>query len=46
MLGLDYHDMSVCAAKVRMVLAENGLKWKDHYTIPARARHGRWNIQR
>ncbi len=32
MLELYNHDMSVCAAKVRMVLAEKGLEWKDNYT--------------
>ena len=30
MLELYHNDMSVCAAKVRMVLAEKGLDWKGH----------------
>ena len=31
MLELYHHGSSVCAAKVRMVLAEKGLDWKGHY---------------
>lgn len=31
MLELYHHGSSVCAAKVRMVLAEKGLNWKGHY---------------
>lgn len=31
MLELYHHGSSVCAAKVRMVLAEKGLEWKGHY---------------
>jgi len=30
MLELYNNDMSVCAAKVRIVLAEKGLEWKEH----------------
>ena len=31
MLELYHNDMSVCAEKVRFVLAEKGLKWKGHH---------------
>ena len=31
MLELYHHGSSVCAAKVRIVLAEKGLEWKGHY---------------
>ena len=31
MLELYHHGSSVCAAKVRMVLAEKDLKWNGHY---------------
>lgn len=31
MLELYHHGSSVCAAKVRMVLAEKGLQWSGHY---------------
>jgi len=31
MLELYHHGSSVCAAKVRLVLAEKGLEWKGHY---------------
>ena len=31
MLELYHHGSSVCAAKVRMVLAEKHLQWKGHY---------------
>ncbi len=31
MLELYHHGSSVCAAKVRLVLAEKGLGWKGHY---------------
>ena len=31
MLELYHHSTSVCAAKVRLVLAEKGLEWKGHY---------------
>ena len=31
MLELYHHGSSVCAAKVRIVLAEKGLQWKGHY---------------
>ena len=31
MLELYHNDMSVCAQKVRIVLAEKKLKWKDHH---------------
>jgi len=31
MLELYHHGSSVCAAKVRLVLAEKGLQWKGHY---------------
>jgi glutathione S-transferase len=31
MLDLYHHGSSVCAAKVRMVLAEKGLAWTGHY---------------
>ena len=31
MLELYHHGSSVCAAKVRIVLAEKGLDWKGHY---------------
>jgi glutathione S-transferase len=31
MLELYHHGSSVCAAKVRMALAEKGLDWKGHY---------------
>ena len=30
MLELYHNDMSVCAQKVRIVLAEKKLNWKDH----------------
>lgn len=30
MFELYHNDMSVCAAKVRMVLAEKGMEWKGH----------------
>ena len=31
MIELYHHGSSVCAAKVRLVLAEKGLAWKGHY---------------
>lgn len=31
MLELYHHGSSVCAAKVRLVLAEKGLEWQGHY---------------
>jgi ganglioside-induced differentiation-associated protein 1 len=31
MLQLYHHGSSVCAAKVRLVLAEKGLEWTSHY---------------
>jgi len=31
MLELFHHGSSVCAAKVRLTLAEKGLEWKSHY---------------
>ena len=31
MIELYHHGSSVCAAKVRLVLAEKGLQWKSHY---------------
>ena len=31
MLELYHHGTSVCAAKVRTVCAEKGLKWTGHY---------------
>lgn len=31
MLELYHHGSSVCAAKVRLTLAEKGLEWKGHY---------------
>jgi len=31
MLELYHHGSSVCAAKVRMVLAEKGIEWEGHY---------------
>lgn len=31
MLELFHHGSSVCAAKVRLTLAEKGLEWKGHY---------------
>jgi len=31
MLELYHNDMSVCAQKVRIVLAEKGLNWRDHH---------------
>jgi glutathione S-transferase len=31
MLELYHHGSSVCAAKVRLALAEKGLEWKGHY---------------
>jgi glutathione S-transferase len=31
MLELYHHGSSVCAAKVRLTLAEKGLEWKSHY---------------
>jgi glutathione S-transferase len=31
MIELYHHGSSVCAAKVRLVLAEKGLDWKGHY---------------
>ena len=31
MIELYHHGSSVCAAKVRLVLAEKGLEWKSHY---------------
>ncbi len=31
MLDLYHHGSSVCAAKVRIVLAEKGIEWKGHY---------------
>jgi glutathione S-transferase len=31
MLDLYHHGSSVCAAKVRLVLAEKGLEWTGHY---------------
>jgi glutathione S-transferase len=31
MLELFHHGSSVCAAKVRVTLAEKGLEWKGHY---------------
>jgi len=31
MLELYHHGSSVCAAKVRLTLAEKGLDWKSHY---------------
>jgi glutathione S-transferase len=31
LLELYHHGSSVCAAKVRMVLAEKGLEWNGHY---------------
>ena len=31
MLELYHHGSSVCAAKVRLVLAENNLEWTGHY---------------
>jgi len=31
MLELYHNDMAVCAAKVRMVLAEKGLQWTGHH---------------
>ena len=30
-LELYHHGSSVCAAKVRLVLAEKGLEWQGHY---------------
>ena len=36
MIELYHNDMSVCAAKVRIVLAEKGLEWKGH-TLNLRA---------
>ena len=36
MLELYHNDMSVCAQKVRMVLAHKGLEWKSiHYNLRA-----------
>jgi glutathione S-transferase len=31
MIELYHHGSSVCAAKVRLALAEKGLQWKSHY---------------
>ena len=31
MLELYHHGSSVCAAKVRLALAEKGLEWTGHY---------------
>jgi glutathione S-transferase len=31
MLELFHHGSSVCAAKVRVTLAEKGLEWMGHY---------------
>jgi ganglioside-induced differentiation-associated protein 1 len=31
MIELYHHGSSVCAAKVRLILAEKGLDWKGHY---------------
>ncbi len=31
MLELYHHGSSVCAAKVRLALAEKGLQWQGHY---------------
>jgi glutathione S-transferase len=31
MIELYHHGSSVCAAKVRLVLAEKELQWKSHY---------------
>ncbi len=31
MLELYHHGSSVCAAKVRLTLAEKGLPWQGHY---------------
>ncbi len=31
MIELYHHGSSVCAAKVRLVLAEKGLDWQGHY---------------
>ncbi len=31
MIELYHHGSSVCAAKVRLVLAEKGVEWKGHY---------------
>jgi ganglioside-induced differentiation-associated protein 1 len=31
MIELYHHGSSVCAAKVRLVLAEKGIDWTGHY---------------
>ena len=31
MIELYHHGSSVCAAKVRLTLAEKGVEWKGHY---------------
>ena len=31
MLELYHNDMSVCAAKVRMAMAEKGVEWTGHH---------------
>ena len=31
MIALYHNDMSVCAQKVRMTLAENQLQWEGHH---------------
>ena len=40
MLELYHHGSSVCAAKVRFVLAEKGLPWHGHYIDILAGGHG------
>ena len=39
MLELYHTHNSVCAQKVRSVLAEKGLKWESHHLLLAKGEH-------
>ena len=39
MLTLYHHDMSLCAQKVRVCLAEKGLPWEDKHLVLRAAEH-------
>jgi glutathione S-transferase len=39
MLTLYHNDMSLCAQKVRLCLAEKGLAWEDKHLVLRAAEH-------
>jgi glutathione S-transferase len=45
MLALHHNDMSLCARKVRVCLAEKGLPWQDRHLALREGEHQQdWSI--